>query len=273
MTCYNNKKTKIKTLKNINNSNSKTKKYYKKMYGGEGQTTSEKKEGAEGIEDIKEDREKTLSGFTTGVGELTTGLADSEIVKDSVALTEGIAAASLEGVGDLVGVDLEHPEQTTEKLNTLVENSAIIGAVALEAADPFIQPMVDKTIDVASKSVSKLGETGVKVLLNTATEIPGVGVIIGSARSLSNIVEAGLSLTDAASQIITTFSDTMNASSRNFSNLIKQKGNITKRTDDSIKTFSDSNVSSTPVPTGGGTRKKIRSIRRHNKSYKMKRYK
>lgn len=271
MTCYNNKKT--KTLKKKNN---KTKKNYKKMYGGEEDTTEKKEEITQkddvALEDIKADREKTLNGFTTRVGNLTTGLADSEIVKDSVALTEGLAVYALEGVGDLVGVDLEHPEKTTEKLNTLVENSAIIGAVALEAADPLIQPMVDKTIDVASKSLSKIGETGVKVLLNTATEIPGVGVVIGTARSLSNIAEAGLSLTDAASEITTTFSDTMNASSRNFSNLIKQKGNIAKRTNDSIKTFSDSNVSSSPVPIGG-TRKKKGNMRGHNKSYKMKKRK
>jgi len=286
---YNNKKT--KTLKKMYN---KTKKYHKKTYGGEepvkkeGEENTKQKEdentkqkgdesetqGEEGLEDIKEEREKRVNSFATGIG-------DSAIVKDSIALTEGAAVLALEGMGDLVGVDLEHPEKTTEQLNTLVKNSAVIGEVALEAAEPFIQPMVDKTIDVASKSASKVGESGVKILLNTAEEVPGLGVVIGTVRSLSNLGEAVISMTDAASQITTTFSDTINASSRNFSNLLKQKGTIAQRTNDSIQTFNDSNVSSSPVPIEGGgpkskikrpTRKKVRFYHCHNKSYKFKKY-
>lgn len=285
---------KRKTLKKYK----KRSKYSRKMGGGEepekkdikqdekedikqdGKQTEE--QGEEGLEDIKEEREKRVAGFTTGLSDSVAGLGDSAIVKDSIALTEGAAVIALEGMGDLVGVDLEHPEKTTEQLNTLVKNSAVIGAVALEAAEPFIQPMVDKTIDVASKSASKVGESGVKILLNTAEEIPGVGVVLGTARSLSNLGEAVLSMTDAAGQITTTVSDTMNASSRNFTNLLKQKGNISQRTNDSIQTFNESNVSSSPVPTEGGegkskskrsTRKKVRFSRLHNKSYKFKKCK
>jgi hypothetical protein len=73
--------------------------------------------------------------------------------------------------------------------------------------------------------------------LNTTQAIPGVGVVLGTARSLSNVGEAFLAASGAASQIVTASSDTINATSKNFQQLMKEKMNTVNRVSKSLDNF------------------------------------
>ena len=236
-----------------------------------------KKNADDIMNEVKEEREKDVKDLLPEVPKLNLG--DSEIVQKTGDIVDGITVNAIEGVGDLVGVDLSNSEETgkkldeikesisnpenNEKVKEIVENAAEVGAVALEAADPFIEPLVDKSIKIGEGALSKMGKSGVKILLNTAEEIPGVGVLIGTIRSLDSAGQAILAATNATSEIITTTSDSVNASTKNFNELMDEKGDVTNRIDKSVKEF-EAPLKSVPgtdkVPTGGrgGTK-------RHNK--------
>ena len=200
------------------------------------------------VDKIKQEVEadKSLHMPSLNLG-LDLGLGDSEILKTTGELAEGVTVNTLEGIGELAGVDLSDPqlvEKNKEKIVQMGKNAAEVGVIALEAAEPFAKPLIDKTVEAGGEALSKMGEAGVKVLLNTAEEIPGVGVVLGTVRSLSNIGEAAISSINAGSEVITTASDSLNAATKNFERLIKEKDEIANRTQDSVQQF-----------TGGSSRK------------------
>jgi hypothetical protein len=82
-----------------------------------------------------------------------------------------------------------------------------------------------------------MGESGVKIALNTAEEIPGVGVLIGTIRSLSNAMEAFLAGVNAGDEVITSSSDSINAAIRNFKQIMKDKQNSLNRISNSVNDF------------------------------------
>jgi hypothetical protein len=210
-------------------------------------------------------------------------LGDSNFLEKTGQLAEGVTVNAIENTGALLGVDLSNPKETSEKLDDMKENmtspenvekmteivgeAAKVGAVALGAAEPFTDPLLKKSGEILEKSGSIIGKAGVNILLNTAEEIPGVGVVIGTVRSLSKIGEAGLAVVDATSEVVTTSSDSVNATTKNFNDLMQEKGDVLKRTDDSVKEFEEPSKHSVPskekVPTGG-------TSRRNEKKYKGK---
>lgn len=232
-------------------SRNKKQKYTKKKYGFKGRlyggdaniepntNTNMKLESNEIMDEVKKEREFNL--------------AESPIIEKTGELAEGVAVKSIEGIGDFLGVDLSDTKNTGEKLEEIKEaladpknqekvkeiigEAAQVGSVAIEAASPFIQPLVDKTIDVGSKALSKMSESAVKIGLNTAEEIPGVGVVIGSVRSLSNAGEAFLAGTNAVGEVVTASSDTINAATKNFQQLMKEKMSSINRINDSLGKF------------------------------------
>ena len=190
-------------------------------------------------------------------------LGDSTILDKTGELAEGVAVKSLEGVGNLIGVDLSDSQNTGEKLEEIktalsdpqnkekvkeiISEAADVGAVAIEAASPFIKPLVEKSINVGSEALSKMGESAVKIGLNTAEEIPGVGVLIGTVRSLSNAGEAVMAATNAAGEVVTASSDSINAATKNFERLMKEKQNSLNRINDSVNKFTNSsNIPQSP---------------------------
>lgn len=260
---YNTKKYKNRNYKKY------TKKYIKKNYYGgnsidtlnDNRNTFQNNDYIQSevndnpIEKIQEQvkNEDSLKNFIPSIGMPSVDLEDSELLNKSVDLAEGLGVKALEGIGNTVGVDITNPEQVNEKLRRIKEtitdprnieqlkdiasNVAEIGAVGIEAAKPFIDPLIDTTVDKFKTAASEIGEAGVKIALNTAEEIPGVGVVIGTIRSLSNAGEAGLAAVNAGSEVVKTASDSINAATKNFNRLIKEKGDLVNRTQESINNF------------------------------------
>ena len=232
------------------------------------------------MKEVKEERQKEQQKTDSNTNEegllgKTVDLTENigaEVVDKSKDLVEGVTANAIDNTGKLVGVDLTDTEETNKKLDEikatisdpetqektreLIGESAKLGAVAVEAAQPFLDPLVDTISDKSEKLLSKLGESSVKIMLNTAEEIPGVGVIIGTARSASNIGEAIAASANTGSELVTTTSDTINAATKNFKQIMDEKKNIEDRTNTSINEFENPvNVPESKVPKRGGTKK------------------
>ena len=206
------------------------------------------------------------------------GLGDSEVMDKAVDLSEGVALKTIDGAAEIFGVDLNNSEKFNEKLEDIknvlddpknkelmkdvVSNFAEVGVVALEAAKPFTNDLIEEISDKLKVVGNEFGETGVKIALNTLEEIPGAGVVIGTIRSASNIGEAILASTNATAEVVTKTSDTINASLQNFDNLLKEKGDLIDRTTESINKFSEnmksmpSSIPTTPSVVGGSRKHK-----------------
>lgn len=183
----------------------------------------------------------------------STNIMDYELLDKASDLAENLGVKTIESIGNNLGIDLTNKDQINQKLNQIKEtisdpqniqqvkeiisNVAQVGAVGIEAAKPFLDPLINTTIEKTKDAASKIGEAGVKIALNTATEIPGIGVVVGSIRSLSNAGEAGIAALNAGNEIIKTASNTLNASTKNFNRLMKEKGQLLERTQNSINNF------------------------------------
>ena len=300
--------------KKHNKNNRKRKYTLKRQYGGEGEqpeknesvgnSETNKKDEKENenlqkemdnkkiMDEVENEKKITLPTF----GLTGTNNKDLEDSVGSVAdkandLVDAVALNSIEGVGNLVGADLTNPQETEEKLEQIketltdpenvekmkeiVEGASEVGQVALEASKPFIDDFVNKSVDTASKAASDIGEKGVSILLNTLEEIPGVGIVFGTVRSIGNAGEAVVSSVNAGAEIATTYADTLNAATKKFNELMDEKGLINDRTDASIKEFqnqfkkqADSQVQSALNIKKGGTRRLIK--RKQKKSKRVK---
>ena len=242
---------------NIINKTRKQKKYNtKKLTGGDGITTTQQNIVEPGVAKVDEEvkEENKLVNFL--------GLGKSPLIQKSKQLAEGIAVNTLNNVGEFVGVDLENPASVQEKLDNMkrtlsdpetTKKMVELGVIALEATEPFAKPLIDKTVEAGSEAISKMGEAGVKVLLNTAEEIPGVGIVLGTVRSLNNVGEAIISSVNAGTEVITSTSDTINATTKNFKRLLKEKEDVLNRTQNSVNNFTQAGGALKLIK--GGTRK------------------
>lgn len=160
-------------------------------------------------------------------------------INNFIANTQTLAHNFITNLSNKIGIDATNltDPQNMAILKTKIHSAAETGAELLEAADPFIQPLVDKTITEGEKAASKIGEAAVKIGLNTAEEIPGVGVLIGTARSLSNAGEALTAAMDAAAEVTATTADTVNATAQNWQRLQADKLATLSRTQKSIQQF------------------------------------
>ena len=248
MSCY-----KKKSKKNIYIKNKRKKRNTTiKIYGGNANTL----QGASNISNTSnnvtsESQSNEIMDEVKSKHDLSLG--NSILVQKASLLAEGIAIKTIEAIGNLLGIDLSDTQdisgnldrikaalanpENREKIREIIGQLSEILAVALEAASPFIQPLIDKTFDVGANALSKMGESAVKIGLNTAEEIPGVGVLIGTIRSLSNALEAFLSTANAGEEIITTASDSVNAAFQNFNKLTKEKEASLNRIQNSVNNF------------------------------------
>lgn len=254
-----------KTKKNKKIYYRKKKRFFTKRKGGslDKDTNKEDTNNESAIYDIKkevEDEKKMNFSDENSI------LAKTE----DVAL--GVAAKTVENVGDLLGVDLDDPnlvEKNKEQIQQISKNAAEVGNLVVESVEPFTKPLIDKTIKASEKILSSVGENGVKVLLNTAEAIPGVGIVIGSIRTMDNIGNAVVSSVNAGSEVVASSADTINASVKNFDRLIQEKEEILNRTKSSIDEFTGGSRSKTILRTILRTRKK--NLRNKFKTKKRRR--
>ena len=213
-------------------------------------------------------------------------LGDSKVTDKIIELSEGLAIKTIDKTSEFFDVDLNDPEKFKERIEELkvllnnpknkelmrevVANFSQVGVLALDAARPFIDDLINEIFVKLKVVGNEFGEAGVKIALNTLEEIPGYGVIIGTIRSASNATEAVLASSNALSEVVTKTSDTINASVQNFDKLLKEKGDLINRTKESINKFSE-NMKSMPAtgatPVTGGSRKHKKS---KNKSKRVR---
>lgn len=245
----------IKTKKNKKKYYMQKKRFFTKKKGKGGSSEGKKNinfkednKNESAIRDIKKEVEDEKMKFSN----------ENSILAKTEDVALGVAAKTVDNVGDLLGVDLDDPklvEKNKEQIQQISKNAAEIGNIVVESVEPFTKPLIDKSIKASEEILSDVGETGVKVLLNTAEEIPGVGIVIGTVRSLGNIGDALVSSVNAGSEVVASAADTINASVKNFDRLIKEKEDVLKRTKSSIDEF-----------TGGFTsrsRSILRSIKKN----------
>jgi len=113
--------------------------------------------------------------------------------------------------------------QTRENIKKVVSEGAQTFAIGLNAAQPAINQLLKTTTDAIEKTGSKVGKAGVDIAMNTLEEIPGVGVVIGTIRSLDKAAQAAQSVADAGSEIITATGDTFNQVAKNIENAGKNR--------------------------------------------------
>ena len=227
----------------------------------------------------------SLSNFLPDFGLSNFGLSnlnlgESKVLNKLNDLSESLAVKAIDKSAEYFNVDIKNSDQLKERLEDLKKvfddpknkeligeisaNLSEVGVVALTAASPFITKLLEETTEKVKLIGSEFGEAGVKVALNTLGEIPGYGVIVGTVRSANNIGEAVLASTNATAEVVTTASDTLNASMQSFDKLLKEKGDLIDRTTDSINKFSE-NMKHMPEQSGGSG-----GISRRNKKDKNK---
>ena len=250
------KNTRKKTMKNtrkktMKNTRKKTRMSYR---GGNNEPTTElEQKSLDELQKIKDDREK----------------ASNQILEDASTIATGVTANTLEGIGNMVGVDITDPKEAAEdldnikkivsdpknveKVKEIVSEAAKQGAVVFQAAQPLIGPVVDTAIKqgekVFDKSVDALTTTGA----NLVKEIPGVGLVITGIQDISKIGEAASAAIGATSEIVTQTADSAVVFDKNLKELQKEGELTTNRTNESIKDF-ETPIISQVKPTNGGYR-------------------
>ena len=238
-------------------------------------------EAATSVDDIAKNVEAqhSLSNFLPNFSLGDSSLGDSKVMNKIIELSEGLAIKTIDNTSKFFDVDLNDPEKFRERIEELkvllndpknkelmrevVANFSQVGVVALDAARPFIDDLINEIFVKLKVVGNEFGEAGVKIALNTLEEIPGYGVIIGTIRSASNAAEAVLASSNAFSEVVTKTSDTINASVQNFDKLLKEKGDLINRTNESINKFSENMKS---MPTTGATGGAYNYSRKHKKS-------
>ena len=201
-----------------------------------------------------------LNGLKSGVtGILSVLGANSEIMQKIKKLIQGLTLNRIIEIGKFFDVDLENPDSiknkltninktmndpvNKEKVKELLKNSAELGALALEAAGPFVIPLSNKVIEAISDILQVTLIKGMQIGLNVAEETPVVGLIIAIVRSLSNAGEALVKSTDAITSVFGESSGYVKGTTENFNLLLrkeKSKGNdILSKTDASMKNVLD----------------------------------
>jgi hypothetical protein len=256
-----------------------------KIYGGsENENIGKKDIDSKDTDDLTKQikAQHSLSNFLPDFGLSNVNLGDSKVLEKLTDLSESLAVKTIDKSAEYLNVDLKNSEQFKEKLEDLknifnnpenkkligevVANLSEVGVVALTAASPFITKLFEEITEKVKLIGSEFGETGVKVAMNTLGEIPGYGIIVGTIRSASNIGEAILASTNATAEVVTTASDTLNASMQSFDKLLKEKGDLINRTTDSINKFSE-NIKQMPLQqsSGGGISRRYKKDKNKTK--------
>lgn len=191
-----------------------------------------------------------IAGATTGilsgvlnkankVGEIVVDTLNKNIddnvkpnVTDAIANTVDIA----KDVVSTVNKTLDQPE-FVEEVSDLTKKASETIASVVDAAEPALNDVIDKTSEIASKAAEKVGESAISVALNTAEEVPGAGVVVGTFRSLDKIATAGQAVVEAGADTVTTFADAASKVTDAIKEKIAQTSEIKNRIQSHVDKF------------------------------------
>ena len=195
----------------------------------------------------------------------------SEMIQNAENIAKGVAVNTLDNIGNAVGIDIKNPASINETLDNLkkmvtdpkniqkskeiISGIANNAAVYFKAAEPLIDPLADKMLDVGSKVVEKAGDTATTLASNVVKEIPGVGLAYSLVQDASKIGEAVSAATNAAAELTTSVSDSSVVFKKNLDQLQNEKNEIEKRTMNSLNQFQNPLQNTIQNPTIGGRNK------------------
>ena len=167
----------------------------------------------------------------------------SPAIKNAFGAATGAAEQAsiyaLEKLSSFLGTDLTNKQAVNEKLDEIkkivsdpeIREKLMIIAVA---AKPALQKFTEEVVEAVTKSADKIGQSTVKVILNTLEEIPGVGVLIGTARSADTIAQTVQSVGNNFASVVISGSDAVNQTKQIVaSKLSELKGSVSNL--DSLK--------------------------------------
>ena len=173
-------------------------------------------------EEIKDDHPGLVGPAVNLVGSTANNVASAAITGASSLL--GVNLASKDSVNNALEKEikiLSDPE-TKEHIQEVVGEGAEILATSLEAAQPAINQMLETTTEAVEKSAEKIGNAGINIALNTLEEIPMLGVLVGTIRSVDKAIAAGQSVVNAGSEIVTASGDAVNQVTHNIEDATKK---------------------------------------------------
>jgi hypothetical protein len=248
----------------------------------------------------------------TGIGEQTlsqleTLLTDSLETKDPETIKDDIVDAgrmfplTTEHLAKKIGIDLLRPEKAAHQIaevNKTLDNPAVqqqlkegvgayskVAAATLDSTKPVMDEVIDIYANTAQEIGDEMGETAVKVGLNTIQSIPGVGAAVGVARDAGNIADAIYNTSQINSISNTLIGQALETSDsalkeklqaikeyeKKTTDLFDEKENIEGRTQKSIDNhMSNSNNTNNNKQTGGNKKPKTKRRRKFKLTRKNK---
>jgi len=161
---------------------------------------------------------------------------------------------AIDNMGNYVGVDLKSQDDIINQLTAVkktLENTtnlqeiAIIGSLVLEAASPFIEPLIDKIVFYGENAGERIGKAIVNVILNTLEEIPIYGLIVWAIRTfntiavtvLASVNTAGLTINEIRNTVQSTVDEFEGLKREYMYQLQKQREKSANRIQNSIQNF------------------------------------
>jgi hypothetical protein len=178
-------------------------------------------------------RSKQIEQIEKGVETGHPGLSPAikNVFGAATGAVEQASIYALEKISSFLGTDLTNKESVNEKLDEIkqiVSDPEIqqkLMLIAL-AAKPALQKFTEEIVEAVTKSADKIGQSTVKVILNTLEEIPGVGVLIGTARSADTIAQTFQSVGNTFAEVTMSASDAVNETKQNLANKLSSIPNV-----------------------------------------------
>lgn len=235
------------------------------------------------------------------IGEMETLLEESvgannpETVKDYIVDTAKMFPLTSEHLANKIGIDLLRPESAAHQIsevNKTLDNPDVqeqlkegvgvyskVAAAALDSTKPVTDEVIDIYANTAQQIGDEMGETAVKVGLNTLQSIPGVGAAVGIVRDVGNIADATYNITQISHQSNSAVSQALDTTDsalkeklhaikeyeKKTTDLFEEKEHIEDRTQKSIDNHMNSSQGSnnkTNNQLGGKKRSKTKTKRR-----------
>lgn len=204
---------------------------------------------------IKEDGEMVKAAANKAVGAIKDKGAEiiSSGVKNGLNTVgvnvsdPGEAQSQLNAFGELMSTD--------ENRDKFVQIGKDIGKIGVEVATellPLATPLIDESINVAEKGAHKAIVSALNTGQFALTSV--LGPFAGVPLALASAANAGISVTDTASKLVTEASDTVNAAIDISNKIVDEQKKVVDRITATVSEFSDVQAPSGRPRHGGGDR-------------------